>query len=385
MAVCAALLLHAAVLGGLEPAVGRAAPAPAGLVQVRTLSPAASPVDTVPRSLTLPADAAPAAAPAAVAPAAAPPPAPGPARPAGTPTAPAVAASQADPSMAAASAADAPPLPEPAPSPLPEAAPAPALAAATSTGGDVPSTAAASLEPAPASPAAPVPAWVAESGGPLPVYATRFPPPQTLSYRLQRGLLSGNAVLTWAPSELGEPGANYQLQLLARAAGLNVLTQVSQGGFDDAGLAPRRFTDERLRGPARAANFIRERGLISFSGPSIEYGWVPGVQDRLSWMIQLPAIVEANPQLAAVGQRITLAVIGARGDAAVWVFRCVGSEPVDTPAGRVDALKFMREPRKPHDTQAEVWLDPLRHHLPARARMGNPPDGEVFELLRESP
>lgn len=380
----AALLLHAIVLGGLPLGLGRTAPAPAGMVQVRALSPAPSPVEPAPGPVAPPADAAP-VAPATVAPAAEALRSPGPALPAERPAAPALAASQAELALAAASAAEAPPLPEQASPPWPEAARALAPLAAASSGSDVPAVAAASPEPAPASPAASVPAWIAESGAPLPVYATRFPPSQTLTYRLQRGLLGGSAVLTWSQSELGEPGAHYQLQLLARAAGLNVLTQVSQGGFDAAGLAPRRFTDERLRGPARAANLIRERGLISFSGPSIEYGWVPGVQDRLSWMIQLPAIVDAKPQLAAEGQRITLAVIGARGDAAVWVFRFVGSEPVDTPAGRVQALKFIREPRKPHDTQAEVWLDPLRHHLPARARMGNPPDGEVFELVRESP
>ena len=44
-----------------------------------------------------------------------------------------------------------------------------------------------------------------------------------------------------------------------------------------------------------------------------------------------------------------------------------------------------REPRRPHDTQAEVWLDPTRHHLPVRARIGNPPDGDMLELIRSAP
>ena len=57
-------------------------------------------------------------------------------------------------------------------------------------------------------------------------------------------------------------------------------------------------------------------------------------------------------------------MVGARGDAAVWVFRFIGRERLTTDAGPVDAVKFIREPRKPHDTQAEVWLDPARHYLP---------------------
>ena len=35
------------------------------------------------------------------------------------------------------------------------------------------------------------------------------------------------------------------------------------------------------------------------------------------------------------------------------------------------ALKLVREPRKPHDTGVEVWLDPTRQHLPARARLSD--------------
>ena len=232
-------------------------------------------------------------------------------------------------------------------------------------------------------PSGPLP--LAEAGEPLPVYPTRLAPSQSLSYQLRRGLLGGSAVLDWQRDEPVGPGARYRMQLVARAAGLVLLTQDSEGGIDAAGLAPRRFTDQRLRGSTRAANFQPERGRITFSGPSVEHAWAPGVQDRLSWMLQLPAIVDANPRLAAPGERITLAVIGARGDAAIWVFRFVAEEAVSAGAGEVRALKFIREPRKANDTQAEVWLDPARHHLPVRARIGNPPDGEVLDLRLDGP
>lgn len=380
----AALLLHLVVIGGLPTVLGRGmGPAPAA-IQVRTVAlvPAAAP----------PAAEAPPPSSGAVDVAEPAPAAPAPPSPSRLSSAPAPAAEPrplAPEPLPVALTASAPgdPLPPspPPPSvdpPLAVAEPAPAASAAP----DAPlPIGVAVAEAVPAAATASSPAWIVDSGEPLPVYATRFPPSQSIGYRLQRGLLSGNAVLDWSRGEPSDPGAQYRVQLLARAAGLAVLTQVSQGGFDASGLVPRRFTDERLRGPVRAANFQRERGLITFSGPSIEYGWVSGVQDRLSWMIQLPAIVDANPRLASEGQRITLAVIGARGDAAVWAFQFVAAERVDTPAGPVEALKFIREPRKPNDTQAEVWLDPARHHLPARARLGNPPDGEVFELLRESP
>lgn len=226
------------------------------------------------------------------------------------------------------------------------------------------------------------PAGQAETGDEptaVPVYPTRIPPPMRLAYRLQRGMISASAVLDWQH----EAGA-YELKLEARAGPLNILSQHSQGRFDAAGLAPVRFTDQRLRGGPKAANFQRQRGLVSFSGPSVEYPLVPGVQDRLSWMLQLPAIVSAAPPRFVANETIVLQVIGARGDLAVWTFRPLGKEPVSTDAGVVQALKFLREPRKPNDTQVEVWLDPATGYLPVRARIGNPPDSEVFELLRTS-
>ena len=56
-------------------------------------------------------------------------------------------------------------------------------------------------------------------------------------------------------------------------------------------------------------------------------------------------------------------------------------ESVAVPAGTVpQALRLTREPRKPYDTQVEVWLDPARQHLPVRARMTVLPGGETLEL-----
>lgn len=391
LALGLALMLHAMVLGawprGGGPRSERSAPVP---VQVRALAmaPAPAPAPTPPEpapvpvvQTTLPRPV-PGIAPVAVI--EAPPDAPPPAEPLrvdGLPAADTEVAVAADPGASA-----------PGPVPLPEPArtdPVVALVAAEPIADAAPRAAlpasATQAAPVAAVPAASGPLPLSDTGEPLPVYATRFAPSQSLSYQLRRGLLGGSAVLDWQRDEPGESGARYRMQLVARAAGFVLLTQDSEGGFDAAGLAPRRFTDQRLQGSTRATNFQRERGRIGFSGPPVEYAWAPGVQDRLSWMVQLPAIVDANPQLAAPGERITLAVVGARGDAAVWVFRFVAEEGVTDGAREVRALKFIREPRKPNDTQAEVWLDPARHHLPVRARLGNPPDGEVLDLRLEVP
>lgn len=159
-----------------------------------------------------------------------------------------------------------------------------------------------------------------------------------------------------------------------------MLTQISRGGFDESGLAPLRFTDRRVRRPLSAANFQREAGKITYSGPQTEYPLHAGAQDRLSWMIQLGAIVAAEPGFSAAGAKVVLFVSGAHGDAGVWSFRCVGPDVVESRAGSVAAIRFRREPRGPYDTTVEVWLDPARHHLPVRASLRAGPNDDGFEL-----
>ena len=212
----------------------------------------------------------------------------------------------------------------------------------------------------------------------LPKYRTLMPPAATLRYEMQRGMLHGTGELSWRPQ-----GDRYELKLDAKVSGLSLLTQTSSGDFDSAGIAPLRYTDQRLRKGAVAANFQRGPATadkITFSGSSAELPLRVGAQDRLSWMIQLAAIVAADPQLAKPGAKVAMYVVGANGDASVWAFRCVGPETLDTRAGRVETIKFMREPREPYDTTVQVWLDPHRHSLPLRAVQKSGGSDEVYDL-----
>lgn len=341
--VLAVLLVHAALLGGIGVGGGAenrvAAPA---AVQVRAVGPQAD-LPPEPQPVSVPPE-----APVAVA--TAPRPKPRALRPAATIEVPA-----AQPPAAAASQAEAVVVAEAVPATAPPVHPAgPTEAAVTAD------ASASELE--------------------LPTYRTRLPPAATLVYDLQRGRLAGSGELRWSPG-----ADDYELVLEGSIVGLNLLTQVSRGGFDVAGLAPQRFTDRRARRPAQAASFDRTNGRVTFSGPSFELPLRPGVQDRLSWMIQLAAIAAADPQWLAPGAKVTLQVVGARGDAALWVFRCTGTEALDTAAGLVESVRYVREPRGPYDTGVEVWLDPTRHHLPVRATLRSGGEGEALELrLREA-
>ena len=207
----------------------------------------------------------------------------------------------------------------------------------------------------------------------VPVYRTTMPPAITLNYEMHRGLLSGTGELLWRPTADG-----YSARLAGRVAGFSILTWVSEGSFDAAGIAPLRYTDQRRGKDTQAANFQRQAGKISYSGPSTEYPLLQGTQDRLSWMIQIAAIASAEPKRLAPGSRVAMFVTGARGDADVWAFVAQGIEDVNTGDTTMRAVKLLREPRGAHDTRVEVWLAPSLHHLPVRARLSN--DGSTLEL-----
>ena len=213
-------------------------------------------------------------------------------------------------------------------------------------------------------------------GQTVPIYPTQLPPPLTLHFEMRRGISVGRADLDWRPS-----ADQYQLTLQGQAIGAPGVAWASHGGFDNAGIAPLRYTESRRGREVRAANFQRDSGRITFSGPAIEHPLVGGAQDRLSWMVQLAAVLAANPALATADAQVSMWVVGTRGDAEVWTFTVQGLVPLDLPIDHVDAaVHLVREPRRPYDTQVQVWLDPQRHHLPVQALLLVRATGEGTEL-----
>ena len=215
-------------------------------------------------------------------------------------------------------------------------------------------------------------------GQTVPVYATLPPPPATLQFEMRRGMAVGQAQLEWQP---GADQDHYRLTLQGSAVGAPAIGWASQGGFDAAGVAPLRYTESRRGRDVRAANFQRDSGRITYSGPAIEHPLVAGAQDRLSWMVQLAAVLAANPALAEPDAQVSMWVAGSRGDAEVWTFTVQGRVALDLPIGHIDnAVHLVREPRRPYDTQVQVWLDPQRHHLPVQALLRVRATGEGTEL-----
>lgn len=212
-----------------------------------------------------------------------------------------------------------------------------------------------------------------------PLYGARLPAPAVLEYELRYGMLSGSGRLQW---QWGD-GA-YALGLEGRALGLQILDWRSQGRTGSHGLAPLRFADKRLNRAEQVASFDRDAQLVRYAGPKVAAGTSaalkPGMQDRVSWLVQLPAVLEAEPALRRSGQQIAMFVTGARGNVDLWTFVVLGRQPVALPGGRnVDALAMRLVPDRPGDVASEAWLDPARGHLPVRARLAS--DSGTLELL----
>ncbi len=191
---------------------------------------------------------------------------------------------------------------------------------------------------------------------------------------MRRGAAQGTAEVRWRPTADG-----YSLRLEARIGADLVIEQNSAGGFDAAGLAPVRYTDRRRR-QWLATSFQRDAGKVSFSATPAEFALATGAQDRLTWMLQLAAIVAARPGGPAPGDTVSMTVVGLRGAPEVWVFRCRGEEALAIGSSEARASRWLREGRGPYDSRAEIWLDPRRHFLPLQVFFGSESAPQALEL-----
>lgn len=181
----------------------------------------------------------------------------------------------------------------------------------------------------------------------------------------------GNAKgMTWhAKSELvwQQEGDRYDARMEVSAFLVGSRVQTSTGKIDATGLVPERFSDKARRSE-QAAHFERDKGSVVFSSNAPEAPLYAGAQDRLGVFMQLGALLAGDPTRYPEGSSIALQTVGTR-DAEDWTFTIAAREPLDLPAGKVDAVRLERAPRKEFDTRVEVWYGPSLGYLPVRIRI----------------
>jgi hypothetical protein len=99
--------------------------------------------------------------------------------------------------------------------------------------------------------------------------------------------------------------------------------------------------------------------------------------------IELASLIAAAPENYPSGTQLALTTASARA-VDRWVFRVVGPELLQLPAGSIEALKLERVPQAEYDQQADLWLAPSVHYLPVRLRITQS-NGDFVELqLKDS-
>ena len=197
----------------------------------------------------------------------------------------------------------------------------------------------------------------------------QYPPNARLEFealRVQRGQsTSGSGFLSWK-SNSGE----YELQIESSILGLAVFTQQSLGSLDTMGLAPERYSDKRINRSEQATHFRRTLGVVQFSNNKPDAALSPGMQDRLSVLLQLAGIMGGDPKRYEIVNRISVPVVGL--DAAeIWEFSLDKALDITVPAANMQAIKLVRKPRNEFDQQLEVWLAPQLGYLPIRIRQSD--------------
>jgi hypothetical protein len=196
----------------------------------------------------------------------------------------------------------------------------------------------------------------------------RLAGPAAWHYRLRQGGQDGEALLAWQPQADGR----YSLRLTRQIGERALPAMESLGRTGSAGLAPERFALQRGGQDRQAVNFDADGRRVSFSASPAQLDLPEGTQDRLSWWLQLAALVQAAP---TPGGRWRVWVAGLRGELREWIFETVDAAPDD--AG---TLHLRRQPLGERDPGVELWLDPNRGYWPVRLRQGDP-EMRGFEIM----
>jgi hypothetical protein len=202
-------------------------------------------------------------------------------------------------------------------------------------------------------------------------YRVRLPPSATLAYVVTH-TAPGQAAAAGEPAQLiwEIQGGSYRLRLDG------VLGQLaSEGGEDDAGLAPAQAQEAGATGGVRLTRFNRAQGRIEH-GVNASDALTQGSQDRASVLLQLAGIGMGDPD--QVQDTIDI-VVAASGGARIVRWQVLGREAVATPAGVLQTV-HLAQLAPAGESRVEAWLAPAQGWMPVQLRVTQP-DGTVANQL----
>ncbi|MGE0805837.1 MAG: DUF3108 domain-containing protein [Burkholderiaceae bacterium] len=177
---------------------------------------------------------------------------------------------------------------------------------------------------------------------------------------------------------------SYRLYTEGRASGLmawfyrGALVQLSSGTLGAQGLTTQRYLEKRGERALRETSVDARSGEIVFDAGA-RASAPPGLQDRLSVLVQLSLLLQAQPERFAAGASIALPMLGSSSiDATPW--RVLGDETVATPVGAVPAVRLSRRSADPRDPVVDVWLARDGRLFPVRL-LAVDPSGRVLDQV----
>ena len=208
---------------------------------------------------------------------------------------------------------------------------------------------------------------------------TRLPDSRRLNYdvagEVKHFPYSAHAELNWV-----QDGSSYTVRLEIAALFVGSRVQTSSGQVTADGLAPVRFSD-KVKSEV-AAHFERDKGKISFSANTPDIALEPGAQDRLSILLQMASLLNADPTRYMPGSTLSMQTVGPR-DAEEWRFTVGADETLALPAGPHPTRKLSREPQREHDLRVDVWMASDLAYVPVQLRMTQS-NGDFVQLQLKS-
>ncbi len=170
-----------------------------------------------------------------------------------------------------------------------------------------------------------------------------------------------NGELLWVQN-----GKTYDARMEISHFLLGSRVQTSTGQITGHGLQPTRFGD-KVKSEV-AAHFDYEKAKVTFSANTPDVPLLPGAQDQLSVLMQLGAMLAAEPQRFPAGTTLPVQAIGPRS-AEAWVFHVGSLEQLALPGGELKGIRLWRDPLGTYDPKLEIWLAPDMGYLPVRIRL----------------
>ena len=123
---------------------------------------------------------------------------------------------------------------------------------------------------------------------------------------------------------------------------------------------------------------VRVRVAVDVDGDVGRSGVVEAHTGPIPTEVLRPDLLAADPARWTMGQRLQVAVAGSH-EVTAGAFVVEGTEALDLPGGRLEALRLVRAPAHPWDLRWEAWFAPGAAYAPVRLRLTTPA-GDATDL-----